>query len=101
MSDRHERIAPSLEFVAELRVTVGPITELEKIGPCVRRFVPITGGDFAEPNLRGRVLPGGAEWQSAAPDGLTLLDARYVLYTEDRICIAVRNRGVRHALSRF
>lgn len=92
-----ETSAPFLEFVAELRVTVGPIAEVGAIGSGIRRFVPITGGDFAGPKMRGRVLPGGADWQSSAPDGLTQLDARYVLETEDQVRIEVRNQGIRHA----
>jgi DNA-binding transcriptional MocR family regulator len=41
-------------------------------------------------------LPGGADSQFVEPDGLTFVDARYVIETEDGIRIGVRNQGIRH-----
>jgi phage tail protein X len=46
--------------------------------------------------LRGTVLPGGADWQIVRPDGVTELQAHYILHTHDRALIQVRNRGLRH-----
>ncbi len=89
--------APKLEFVAELKVTVGPIVEIGKMKSGVRRMVPITGGTFSGPRMSGKVLPGGEDWQVLEDDGLTLVDARYVLETADGVRVEVRNRGVREA----
>lgn len=47
--------------------------------------------------MRGRVLPGGADWQTIDADGVSRLDARYALETDGGALIAVRSRGVRHA----
>ena len=88
---------PELDYVVELRVTIGQIMEMGTTGSRVRRFVPITGGEFAGPRLAGRVLPGGADWQALEPGGLTVVDARYVLETNDGVRIEIRNHGVRHA----
>jgi hypothetical protein len=63
------------------------------------RTIPITGGTFAGPHISGRVLPGGADWQFIEPDGLTRLDAHYVIETDDGVRIEMRNQGVRHGLS--
>ena len=47
--------------------------------------------------MRGRVLPGGADWQIVREDGLGELDTRYTLETDDRKLIYVQNAGIRHA----
>src|SRR5690242_7440805 len=88
--------APELEFVVELRVTIGPIQDLGVHPAGIRRTVPITGGTFEGPALSGKVLPGGADWQIVESDGLTFVDANYVLETDDGVLIEVRNQGVRH-----
>jgi hypothetical protein len=61
-----------------------------------RRVVPIVGGRFAGPSMSGEVLAGGADWQFTRPDGVTELDAVYLLRTDDGVVIQVRNRGLRH-----
>lgn len=88
---------PELEFAVDLRVTIGQTMEIGTVGSSVRRVVPIAGGAFSGPRLSGRVLPGGADWQIVDPDGLTLVDARYLLETDDGVRIEIRNRGVRDA----
>lgn len=85
-----------LEFVLELRVTIGPMVDLGPSGLGIRRTVSITGGTFSGPLLSGTVLPGGADWQFVESDGLTLVDARYAIETDDGVRIEVRNQGVRH-----
>ena len=47
--------------------------------------------------MRGRVLPGGADWQIVRADGLGELDTRYTLETDDGKLIYVQNAGIRHA----
>lgn len=61
-----------------------------------RRLIPIVGGSFAGPRLRGRVLRGGADWQVVRPDGSAFLEALYALETDDGALISVRNVGYRH-----
>jgi len=62
-----------------------------------RRIVPILSGTFEGPALKGRVLPGGADWQIVRADGLGELDTRYTLETGDGELIYVQNVGIRHA----
>ena len=62
-----------------------------------RRVVPITGGSFEGPSLRGRIVTGGSDWQIIRHDGFSELDSRYVLQTDDGAVIAVHNVGIRHA----
>jgi len=61
-----------------------------------RRTIGITGGSFVGERLKGRILPGGADWQLIRADGVAWLDARYTMETEDGALIHVENRGYRH-----
>jgi hypothetical protein len=51
-----ELAAPGLGFVFEARVAVGPPQDLGDVGKGGRRIVPITGGEFSGPQMRGEVL---------------------------------------------
>ena len=88
--------SPQLEFTLELRVNIGPALELGENSCGTRRNVPIMGGTFEGPQISGRILPGGADCQFVESEGLTFLDAQYVIETEDGIRIGVRNQGIRH-----
>jgi hypothetical protein len=88
---------PCLTFVFEIRAKVGAPLEIGDTPHGRRRIVPIIGGTFEGPGLRGTILPGGADWQLVHPDGFTELDTRYVLETESGARIYVQNAGVRHA----
>jgi Protein of unknown function (DUF3237) len=61
-----------------------------------RRVGLVAGGTFAGERLRGTVLPGGADWLMARPDGATTLDVRLVLQTDDGATIGLTYRGIRH-----
>jgi hypothetical protein len=89
--------APTLVFAFEVRVQVGPGLDLGQTPAGRRRIVPILSGMFEGPSVKGRVLPGGADWQVVRADGVAELDARYTLETEGGALIYVRNRGIRHA----
>ena len=90
------RVSPHLEFALELRVNIGPVLELGWGSFGLRRMVPVTGGSFRGPGISGRVLPGGTDWQFVDRDGLTLVDAHYVIETGDAVRIEVSNPGIRH-----
>ncbi len=69
------------------------------VGPTpagLRRVIPIEGGTFGGPRMRGRILPGGADWQYLRGDGVTIVEAQYLLATDDGVLIQVSNRGLRH-----
>ena len=87
---------PALEFVFRLDVTVAAPLELGPTHLGRRRVIPITGGTITGPRLKGRVLPGGADWQVIRADGTAELDARYTLEADDGALISVVNRGLRH-----
>jgi hypothetical protein len=87
---------PQLEFICEAKVTVDPALDLGDVAKGRRRIVPITGGEFSGPQMRGTVLPGGADWQIIRSDGVAELEACYTLRAEDGALIAVRNLARRH-----
>jgi hypothetical protein len=92
-------------FAFEARVQVGPPLDVGPVPGGRRRIIPILGGAFEGPGdgpekgmpMKGRVLPGGADWQIVRADGLGELDTRYTLETEDGQLIYVQNAGIRHA----
>jgi hypothetical protein len=88
---------PRLTFAFELRATVGPPLEVGNVAQGRRRIVPITGGTFEGPGIKGKVMPGGADWQIIRPDGFSELDTRYTLETDSGQIIYVQNAGIRHA----
>lgn len=86
---------PALEFLFEARLTLDTPQVLGKTNYGLRRIVNITGGTFEGKNLRGTVLPGGADWQTIRADGTADIEARYTLKTDDGALIYVQNRGIR------
>lgn len=89
---------PGLKFVLEISigVTPGKLLELGPVGKGIRKVVPLLGGTFEGPGIKGTILPGGYDWQFVRPDGVTEMDARYVLKTDDDVLITIVNRCLRH-----
>jgi len=83
---------PLLEHVADLVVRVAPPTVVSSS----RRVIGITGGEVSGPRIRGKVLPGGADFQVIRADNTTDLEARYVIETDSGSLIYVVNTGYRH-----
>jgi hypothetical protein len=88
---------PGLRLALTLRVQVGPPTELGDVPRGRRRIIPILGGTFEGPSVRGKVMAGGADWQIVRADGLAELDTRYLLQTDGGKLIYIQNAGIRHA----
>lgn len=83
---------PSTELVYEAVVDIAPMMSLGD-GPLgERRMVPITGGEFFGPGLRGKVLSGGADRQLIRKDGVKRLDAFYEMQTDDGAVLTIRNQ---------
>jgi len=89
--------APALEFAFRVQVEVADPMVIGKLPAGTRRIVPILDGEFEGPGLKGRVLPGGADWQLIGDDGFTVADARYTLQTDDGHLVYVSNTGIRDA----
>jgi hypothetical protein len=83
------------EFVFEAVIAVGPMVDLGPgpLGP--RRMVPILSGSIAGPKIKGKILPGGIDWQLMLADNVTVIEAHYTLQTDDGVLIRVINKGFR------
>jgi len=89
-------VPPKLDLVFNLHLELGKPTDVGKIGPAGnRRVVPVLGGTLEGPGLKGKILP-GVDFQIIHPDGLTELDAHYVVQLENGDLLYVTNRGMRH-----
>src|SRR5690349_10791722 len=90
---------PLFEFAFDIRIKVEPGKGFEAgdTAKGLRRMIPITGGTFEGPNIKGIVIPGGYDFQLLRNDNVMEIDARYVLQTDDGALITIVNRGLRHA----
>ena len=86
---------PRLDYVATLSVIVAEPLDIGPTAEGHRRIVPITGGTVSGPRLVGRVLPLGADYQTLHTPGLSQLDARYAVETDDGAIVSVDNAAVR------
>ncbi len=86
---------PQLEFAMQLRVTLDNAYVVGETPHGRRQVIPITGGTFEGPLLKGTILSGGADYQLGSADGSrTELEAIYSIRTNDGVNIHVRNRGL-------
>jgi hypothetical protein len=70
---------------------------LQKIGATPlgwRGIYPVNGGSFAGPKLKGKVMPDGADWVIRRADGVTEIDVRLGLLTDDGATIAMAYTGL-------
>ena len=88
---------PELEtkYVFTITAHIGPVTTAGDIGHGVRRIIPIIGGEVRGPNVNGKVLAFGADFQIVRPNELIDLEAKYAFETDDGATVYVENRGIR------
>jgi hypothetical protein len=85
---------------AQLRKVLTLIVRIDKarlLGPCrdgLRSNNTILGGEFHGHDLRGEVLPGGADFFVERGDGIAHLSTRYSLLTDDGTLINLLNDGL-------
>ncbi len=86
------------EFLFEIELTVDAPHDVGETPRGARRIVAVTGGRFEGPQLRGTVEPApGGDWLLTRADGVTELDVRVTLRTDDGAAIYMTYRGVRDA----
>lgn len=89
--------SPQLEFVCELKVLVSAPMVVGETAHGVRRVIPIVGGTFEGPKMKGDIVNGGADWQIVRKDGVAELEAHYTIKTDDGTYIYIKNLGLRVA----
>ena len=77
---------PELEFALQLKVTLDQAFSIENTQHGRRTVIPITGGTFEGPNIKGTIIN--------ADGSRTELEAIYCIRTDDGVYIHVRNRGI-------
>ena len=86
---------PQLEFALQLKVTLGDSYDVGDTQHGQRIVIPITGGTFEGPAIKGTIISGGADYQLANKAlNRTELEAIYSIKTDDGVYIHVRNRGI-------
>jgi hypothetical protein len=86
--------APQLRFVFEEQVTLADGIPFGETPIGKRNIVPITGGSFSGPELQGKIMPGGWDWQLVNASGCLDLHADYMIQTGDGVMIHVVNQGL-------
>ena len=86
---------PELRPFASFAVEVAEPQVVGAVTHGTRRVIPILGGQVQGEGWRGRVLPGGADFQLIVHDGYAELDARYVVELDGGDLVFVQNQAVR------
>ncbi|MBZ4671759.1 MAG: hypothetical protein PWQ76_1093 [Clostridiales bacterium] len=81
------------ELVLELNVEIGEAKEVGMTSEGFLRLIPITGGTFSGKGIKGKVIPGGYDWNVTVNDKLSHLLAKYAIQTDDGDYISVENEG--------
>jgi hypothetical protein len=80
-------------------VITSTLAGIQKLGQTPygeRRIINILGGTVDGPRLKGKILPGGADWQIVRADGVMHLHARYTVEAKTGGMILVNSEGYRH-----
>jgi hypothetical protein len=83
------------EYVFTITARIGEVTTAGDIGHGVRRIIPIIGGEVRGPDVSGKVLAFGADFQIIRPNELIELEAKYAFETDDGATVYVENKGIR------
>jgi Protein of unknown function (DUF3237) len=88
---------PALQtrYVFSLAIKVGAPIVAGDIGWGTRRVIPVLGGEVRGPDMRGTILPCGADFQIIRPNGFTELEAKYAFRMDDGAIVYIENIGIR------
>jgi hypothetical protein len=90
---REALLAPQLRRAIAIRADIGPAVEFRTTQGTTRAVFPITGGEARAIGWQARILPGGADFAIALPDGSYAIEARYCLELDDGTPVMVTNAG--------
>jgi hypothetical protein len=85
------------EHVMTLHEELGEALPVGRVPAGELFIIPIVGGSFEGPRIKGRVLCGGADWNTRISASESHVCARYWIRTDDGHVIAVHNEGRLHA----
>ncbi|HEX6364478.1 MAG TPA: DUF3237 domain-containing protein [Albitalea sp.] len=87
---------PALVPMTRIVCEVGALVSLGDAPQGERRYVPLGEGTAQGPELDGRVVAGGVDWQLRRVDGVLEIAAHYAIRTDDGALVEVRSEGYRH-----
>jgi len=85
---------PELRRALAIRADIGPALEFPTTEGHTRAVFPITGGEARGQGWTAQILPGGADFARALPDGNYAIEARYCLMMADGTPVMVTNAGL-------
>ena len=88
-------IVPKLEFIFEVNIDLGKPQDLNMTRYGKRRIINIKGGSVQGPEIKGTILPGGADWQTIRTDGTIDISARYTILTDNEELLFLQDSGIR------
>jgi hypothetical protein len=91
-SKRHVQRMPSLEWLFEINVSMGPRITMGSSYGGERFLIPLTGGTVLGPRLKGQVLAGGVDRQLLRSDGVLEMDAQFEIESDDGVVITMYDR---------
>ena len=83
----------NVEKVMSLNVELGDARIVGQTGNGLLTIIPIVGGTFEGPLLKGKVCNGGADWNTKISETLSHVHAKYWIETDDRAVISIENEG--------
>lgn len=86
----------SAEPILRIHAELADILQFGKTPIGERRVINILGGTVEGPRLKGKILPGGADWQFVRADGAAHVEARYTIQSESGAYVLVNSEGLRH-----
>jgi Protein of unknown function (DUF3237) len=86
------------EFLLDLTIDAATPHEVGPPG-AGRLVVPVAGGSFEGPRLKGTIVPPTGDWIVERTDGSRVLDVRALLQTDDAQTIFISWRGVAYTQS--
>lgn len=87
------------ELILELNVDITEPLVIGQTNQGYTKVIPISGGSFCGAQLKGHIVPGGADWNTAMgktpddPSGIRQIFAKYVICTDEGDYINVENEG--------
>ena len=82
------------EFLYKIDIQLEPSFEIGKTAIGKRVIYPFKGGSFSGPNIKGTVIPMGADWVMRYDSVTTKLDVRLLLETDDKQLIYCTYHGI-------
>jgi len=82
------------EFLYKIDIQLEPSFDIGKTAIGKRVVYPFKGGSFSGPNIKGTVIPMGADWVLRPDSVTTMLDVRLLLETDDKQLIYCTYHGI-------